>query len=105
KARRPNSMQRTVSRSPFFAGNALLFGSSLGQLGPISLCLLGITTLMMAGHRLGASTETDNVLLDFTATWCGPCQQMSSIVSRLERQGYPIRKVDVDQEPDLAAKY
>lgn len=98
-------MQRTVSRSPFFAGNALLFGSSLGQLGPISLCLLGIATLMMAGHRLGASTETDNVLLDFTATWCGPCQQMSSIVSRLERQGYPIRKVDVDQEPELAAKY
>jgi thiol-disulfide isomerase/thioredoxin len=45
------------------------------------------------------------VLLDFTATWCGPCRQMSSIVSRLQRQGYPIRKVDVDQEPNLARQY
>ncbi len=47
----------------------------------------------------------DNVLLDFSATWCGPCQQMSPIVSRLKRQGYPIRKVDVDREPALARKY
>lgn len=52
-----------------------------------------------------SSAQSDNVLLDFTASWCGPCQQMSSIVSRLERQGLPIRKVDVDQEPQLAAKY
>jgi thiol-disulfide isomerase/thioredoxin len=45
------------------------------------------------------------VLLDFTATWCGPCQQMNPIVSRLARQGYPVRKVDVDQERSLAQKY
>ena len=45
------------------------------------------------------------VLLDFTATWCGPCQQMNPIISRLERQGYPVRKVDVDQERGLAQKY
>jgi hypothetical protein len=30
---------------------------------------------------------------------------MSSTISQLERQGYPIRKVDVDQESDLARKY
>jgi|GEM_PF-332683 len=45
------------------------------------------------------------VLLDFTATWCGPCQQMSPIISRLQRQGFPVRKVDVDHEKDLARKY
>ncbi|WP_166822309.1 trypsin-like peptidase domain-containing protein [Thalassoroseus pseudoceratinae] len=45
------------------------------------------------------------VLLDFTATWCGPCQQMNPVVSRLKRQGYPIMKVDIDQRPDLAKKY
>ncbi len=44
------------------------------------------------------------VLLDFTATWCGPCQQMNPIISRLERQGYPVRKVDVDQERRLGSK-
>ena len=49
--------------------------------------------------------EPRGEVLDFTATWCGPCQQMSPIVSRLERQGLPIRKVDVDQERALAQKY
>ena len=45
------------------------------------------------------------VLLDFTATWCGPCQKMSPLISRLKREGYPIKKVDVDQEPDLARRF
>lgn len=45
------------------------------------------------------------VLLDFTATWCGPCQQMSPIISQLQRQGYPVRKVDVDKERSLAERF
>lgn len=45
------------------------------------------------------------VLLDFTATWCGPCQQMAPIVSKLERQGFPVRKVDIDQHKALAQQY
>ena len=60
----------------------------------ISLLLVSSLTVVPQG-----------VLLDFTATWCGPCRQMSSIVSRLQRQGYPIRKVDVDQEPNLTRQY
>ncbi|HAW27620.1 MAG TPA: hypothetical protein DCY03_05795, partial [Planctomycetaceae bacterium] len=40
-----------------------------------------------------------------TATWCGPCQKMSPLISRLKREGYPIKKVDVDQEPDLAKRF
>lgn len=52
-----------------------------------------------------AGTPANSVVLDFTATWCGPCQQMSPIVSKLQRQGYNIRKVDVDQEPNLARQF
>ncbi len=44
-------------------------------------------------------------VLDFSASWCGPCQQMAPLVSKLERQGYPIRKVDVDTNRALAQKY
>ena len=51
------------------------------------------------------ATDQNNILLDFSAKWCGPCQQMSPIVSKLERQGYPIRQVDIDQEQALAQKY
>ncbi|MCA9014988.1 MAG: trypsin-like peptidase domain-containing protein [Planctomycetaceae bacterium] len=53
-----------------------------------------------------ASAATPNgVLLDFTATWCGPCQKMSPLISRLMREGYPIKKVDVDQQPELARRF
>jgi len=44
-------------------------------------------------------------VLDFTATWCGPCQQMRPVVERLHREGLPIRQVDVDQNRELANRY
>jgi len=54
---------------------------------------------------LAAPTKTDAVLLDFHATWCGPCRQMTATVDELAQRGYAIRRVDVDREPQLAAKY
>lgn len=47
----------------------------------------------------------DGVVLNFTASWCGPCQQMAPVVSRLQQQGYAIRKVDFDREVDLRRQF
>lgn len=44
-------------------------------------------------------------VLDFSARWCGPCQQMAPLVARLEREGLPIRTVDVDANRELAARF
>lgn len=48
------------------------------------------------------------VMVDFSATWCGPCQQLAPAIEELasEYQGkVKIGKVDVDQNQDLASAY
>jgi len=49
--------------------------------------------------------ERQPIMLDFTATWCGPCRQMRPTVDQLIDKGFPIKPVDIDQSPELAAKY
>ena len=47
------------------------------------------------------------VLLDFWASWCGPCRMLSPIVDEVaeERSDVKVGKVNVDEQPDLAAQF
>ena len=48
------------------------------------------------------------VLVDFTATWCGPCKVLAPILEKLsvELAGkVKIGKLDVDESPAITAKY
>jgi thioredoxin 1 len=47
-------------------------------------------------------------LVDFFATWCGPCQTMMPVLDQLkDKMGDKIRiiKIDVDKNQDVAAKF
>lgn len=45
----------------------------------------------------------DLVLVDFFATWCGPCKMLGPVLGSLEN--IDVVKIDVDECPDLARKY
>ena len=48
------------------------------------------------------------VLLDFWATWCGPCRMLAPIVAEIAEEyagSVKVGKVNVDDEPELAARF
>lgn len=54
--------------------------------------------------------ESSNVpvLVDFYATWCGPCQMMAPILEQVGatlRDRLQVVKIDTDKYPNLASKY
>ena len=46
-------------------------------------------------------------VVDFFATWCGPCKMLAPILSEVEKETADVAfvRVDVDQAPDLARRF
>lgn len=50
-------------------------------------------------------TVSGPVLYDFCASWCGPCQSMKPTIAALQKAGWPVQSIDVDQQKELAARF
>jgi thiol-disulfide isomerase/thioredoxin len=68
-----------------------------------------MTTALLVLALLTAAPDAEAkgspVILDFHAEWCGPCRQMQPELDELARKNYPIRSIDIDEDPDSAARY
>lgn len=67
---------------------------------------------MAAEHLTEANfeekTANGTVLVDFFATWCGPCKMLSPIVEEIAEQSdgsYTVYKVDIDEAEDIAMDF
>ena len=52
-------------------------------------------------------TENETVLVDFWASWCGPCRMLGPVIDEIseERSDVCVCKVNVDEEEELAAEF
>lgn len=61
----------------------------------------------LTSDTFDAAISNGSVVVDFWASWCGPCKMQAPILDQFAEahQEVSVCKVDVDAEPALAARY
>ena len=63
--------------------------------------------LSVNNFNLEINGSENPVLVDFWASWCGPCRALGPIVEEIaaEHPEYLVAKVNIDEEPELAERF
>ena len=68
---------------------------------------MAVTTITSENFDQVVGQSDVPVLVDFWASWCGPCKMLSPIVDAVSEtaDGFKVGKVNVDEEGELAQKF
>ncbi len=66
-----------------------------------------VLTVTKQNFQQDVLESQEPVLVDFWASWCGPCRMLSPIIEEVAREadGFRVGKINVDEEPELAGQY
>ena len=68
---------------------------------------MSVITITKENFELEVLKSEKPVLLDFWASWCGPCRMVGPIIDQIaeERDDIKVGKVNVDEQQELAAQF
>lgn len=69
---------------------------------------MAVLTLTQENFETEVVKSSGIVLVDFWATWCGPCKMFGPIIDEIAEENHPdvkVGKIDVDQQSELAGQF
>lgn len=67
-----------------------------------------MAVIELTKDNFNTETSEGKVLVDFWASWCGPCRMLSPIVDEIAEEapeGLKVCKVNIDDQPELAQQF
>jgi thioredoxin 1 len=68
---------------------------------------MSVLTITKDNFEAEVLQSTQPVLVDFWASWCGPCRMLSPLVDEVaeERTDIRVGKINIDEQPELAVQF